>query len=122
MNTPEELERSAYLAGDVRTAAAFADCARLGLVCARLGLVETAANDACTRIDEAIGCYPAEDFAHAVLADLRVLAKRLRGANAEDLTEIIAVLEDLQTEVSGSTEYGIDELRKAQTEINEAAE
>ena len=63
-----------------------------------------------SHVDEAHAAYPAEDFAHEVIADLQGFAKRLRGENRADLLAIVNALAELQHQTFLSTDHGREEL------------
>lgn len=64
-------------------------------------------------IDDAMAQFPAEDFLSDLKQEMYELAKRLRGDNKEALTNLCAMLDDrLQTQFY-ATEYGTNELFKA---------
>lgn len=72
------------------------------------GLGDTEAN-----LQEAIGCFPEEDFLYRVIKDLGDLAKSLRGDNRAELLRIIGTLDQVETETQQSTEYGVEQLSEA---------
>lgn len=74
-------------------------------------------SDPSAYIEEASGCYPAEDFLEHIMKQVRAVAKRVRGENRDDLDQIILDLEDLQTEVNNQSDYGRDELRSALRDV-----
>jgi len=65
-------------------------------------------------IDEAKGCFVAEDCLQAHLDDLRRLLKNMRGVNRAELACIIEQIELTQTELAREGEYGASELNEAQ--------
>lgn len=108
--TYAELERIAFIAGSsYKPLALLADYECQG----------NAANDAQTHIQDAKGSYPAEDFLQEVINDLLQLAKG-RVTKAEVLA-IAERLEELQTQVYQSSEYGINELVQAERPVTQQA-
>lgn len=100
--TLSERERAAYQAGDYATAELLA------------GLID--AESTCSvrpHIEEARGCFPAEDCLQSEIESLRAFSRRLRGDNKAELQRILEALETRQTELWQSGEYGADELRQA---------
>lgn len=75
---------------------------------------------AIVHIEEARGCYPAEDVMSETLQAMRDLRCNLRGNNKALMDSIISMVEDLETELRQSAEYGADELRKALEVLNHA--
>ena len=71
-------------------------------------------SDICGSLDEAAEQYPDEDFLQPVIDRVAVLAKRLRGDNAQEARDIAALLDTLQgDQVRGATEYGLECLASA---------
>ena len=72
------------------------------------------AKDTAGYIQEAKGCYPAEDCLNPVLELLNNLHRNLRKSDTKDaLRFIIERAEELQSELSRSGEYGASELKNA---------
>jgi hypothetical protein len=102
--TWEEQERFAYFGNDPKAAI-------LGELADRSS-AEDLFSGIESHVDEAHAAYPAEDFAHEVIADLRGFAKRLRGQNRTDLLAIMCALVELQSQQFLSTDHGREELSK----------
>jgi hypothetical protein len=102
--TYQEQERAAYIAGDTRTAALLARAADADDA-------NTRENDIAAYIQEARGCFPAEDCLQDLIDQCRAMT-RARVTKA-DLLEFLAKLENTQSELASAGEYGADELRKA---------
>lgn len=66
-----------------------------------------------SQVQEALGCYPGEDFLAGLIDSLQTLAKRLRGDNREALLGLVEQAEDLQQCVFNEGDYGRSELREA---------
>ena len=66
---------------------------------------------------EARSQYPNEDFLSDVKERLGDLAKKLRGPNRFDLQMIIKQLDEIEITSYNATEYGIEQIEKALTEI-----
>ena len=100
-----EAERLAYAEGFTGTAELFA----------RLSEAEHAAQnveDAIVHIQEARSAFPAEDCLHDVITHAQALA-RARVTKA-DVQELVEMLENLQSELARSAEYGLHELKQAE--------
>lgn len=69
--------------------------------------------DAITKIGEAIGQFPAEDFTSDISDRLHNIAKRLRGNSKSNLLSVIEALDDLTQCTFYATEYGRSELHGA---------
>ena len=65
---------------------------------------------AVAKIEEGIRQFPEEDFVYNIIECLQTLAKRLRGANREELLSIINAAEDALQCQFYATEYGRREL------------
>lgn len=63
-------------------------------------------------IGEAMGGYPAEDWADGVLSDLAEIIKKARGDNRTRLEALHETLSNLSSETARAAEQGIEELRK----------
>lgn len=61
-------------------------------------------------IQEARGSFPCEDFAEDLIDGMRTLAKRMRGDTKAEMLALIEHAEQLQTELAGQAEYGMNEL------------
>lgn len=64
-------------------------------------------------IEEARGCFPAEDALVTQIQEIKRIANRLRGTNKLQLLDAVEQLEQIQTEIFQSSEYGSSELGKA---------
>ena len=71
-------------------------------------------------IQEARGSFPGEDSLASIIEDLTALAKHMRGENQKELRSIIERADSLQSELARDAEYGLEELTKAETELNSA--
>lgn len=71
-------------------------------------------------IQEGIVSYPDEDFLADIIHGARTLAKRLRGADRTSFLAVVESMEALQQTTYHSTEYGIEELRKAKKAYQDA--
>lgn len=78
------------------------------------------AEGASAQVQEALGCYPGEDFLAGLIDSLQTLSKRLRGDNRESLLGLIEQAEDLQQCVFNEGDYGRSELREALKTLTEA--
>ncbi len=104
-----EIERIAYITGHRLTAM----CA--GEAAATEALLEYA-SDASTYIDEAKGSMPGEDCLQEFIDELNAMAMwRVTKAEVKALAER---LEELQTQLAQSSEYGLEQLAKAQQKLN----
>jgi hypothetical protein len=74
--------------------------------------LEERMGDAATHIQEAKGSFPKEDFLQELIDQCRAMSKG-RVTMAE-VAEFCKDLEELQDEVSRQTDYGLDELAKAE--------
>lgn len=63
-------------------------------------------------IDEAINCYPSEDFMQPLVRKLESLMRNVRGDNKLYLKHILETAIDIENEVNGRSEYGRSELKK----------
>jgi hypothetical protein len=81
--------------------------------------VEGAEGVSC-HVQEAIGCFPKEDFLASFIDDLYKLSKRLRGENKAEALHLIEKAEDLQQCVFNEGDYGRSELREANKALEEA--
>ena len=86
-------------------------------------LLDTAedAEDMCeieAHISEAAGQFPEEDFLHEHVKRLTALQKCVRGDNKVEVESILADLEDALDTMRKATEYGREELKLAQVEID----
>jgi hypothetical protein len=107
--TLQELERAAFQMG--HPAAYY-----IG-VAADAELANDGASNAQTHMQEAASQYPTEDFLCNPIEELQTLAKRMRGENKTALLAIIETLDAIQLDTGRSSEYGRDELRKAEAEL-----
>lgn len=82
-------------------------------------VAEVASYEAC--ISEGMAQFPNEDFLDNPIYKLEVFAKGLRGENRQGLLAIIEELRDIQDQQARSSEYGLDELRKAQKSMKAIA-
>ena len=73
----------------------------------------TNAEGVSAHVQEAMGCYPGEDFLASFIEDLHNLSKRLRGDNRVEALRLIESAEDLQQCVFNEGDYGRSELREA---------
>ena len=64
-------------------------------------------------VQEALGCFPREDFLTGLIDDLHKLSQRLRGDNKAIALSLIEQAEDLQQCVFNEGDYGRSELREA---------
>lgn len=71
-------------------------------------------------VQEALGCFPKEDFLASFIDDLYRLSKRLRGENKAEALSLIEKAEDLQQCVFNEGDYGRSELREANKILEEA--
>lgn len=102
--THHELERISYIQGN-----------GLANLYEEASLVESlveAEGDASIHIDEAKGSFPKEDFLQEAINELLVMAQSR--VTKSDVIAFAENLKDLQDEIARQSEYGIDELRKAQ--------
>lgn len=99
-----ELERLAYIRGDV--------CAAR-----QLALLDDAeaSSSARAHIQEARAAYPSEDCLQAIIRHVQGLA-RSRVTKA-DMVELAGMLEELQTSIGHATGYGLEELDKAEAAL-----
>lgn len=63
-------------------------------------------------VDEAIGCYPKEDFLDKILSMASELEKNTRGANKQLASKLVAWIDDISTNMMQQSEHGIHELKK----------
>lgn len=104
--THEERERLAFIAGHTTGAQL------LGELSDSVAMLE-AADDAEAYVREAYGSFVAEDWLADQLADLRTIAKRMRGANRDELEALAQSIEDARDQQAQSSEYGLEQLGKA---------
>lgn len=105
--THHELERISYIMGTGQAPLyAELDTAKLR---------EEAMGDACTYIQEAKGSLPGEDFLQELIDQCRAMAKG-RVTKAEVLAFCVE-LEEFQSQVASSSEYGLEQLAKAEKEL-----
>lgn len=64
-------------------------------------------------LTEAKGCYPAEDFLHMELTELREFAKKMRGDNKQDFLGLIERIEEARDEQNRTAEYGAEQIKLA---------
>ena len=70
-------------------------------------------------VREAKGQYPNEDFLQDVIRRLEVLGKTTRGENRNEVFAILSMVQEIQRDVHGSTEYGLSELEKVEKALEE---
>ena len=70
-------------------------------------------DDIATKINEARGQFPQEDFMAGAISDLQTVVKRLRGDNREALLGIIEQLDDIAECTNNASYYGLGELDEA---------
>jgi hypothetical protein len=78
--------------------------------------------DVDANIQEAMACFPAEDFMNPVRNKVHQMMARAKGSNKEALCELLEIVNDLSAEVFNSSDYGRQELRFAMDSINRAKE
>lgn len=105
--TNHELERISYITGN--------GLAPIYEEASRIDALEEAAEDACSYIWEAKGSMPSEDFLQKLINQCRAMSK-CRVTMAE-VAEFCKDLEDLQSQIAQSSEYGLEQLAKAQKEL-----
>lgn len=105
--THHELERMSYITGN--------GLAPIYQEASRVETLEEAAGDACTYIEGAKGSLPKEDFLQGLIDQCQAMAKgRVTKA---DVLDFCAELEELQDEIARSSEYGLEQLKKAEKEL-----
>lgn len=105
--THHELERMSYIIGN--------GLAPVYQEASRVETLEEAAGDACTYIQEAKGSLPNEDFLQDLINQCRAMAKgRVTKA---DVLAFCVELEEFQSQVASSSEYGLEQLAKAEKEL-----
>ena len=105
--THHELERISYIAGNGQAPLyAELDAAELR---------EESIDSACTYIQEAKGSMPSEDFLQDLINQCLAMGQG-RVTKAEVLA-FCSDLEDLQSEIARSSEYGLEQLAKAEKEL-----
>lgn len=67
-------------------------------------------------VSDAKASFPDEDFLQELITDLRALSKSR--VTKADVLEFVGRLEALQIEVSSATEYGMEQLQKAESSLN----
>ncbi len=70
-------------------------------------------------IKEASSSFPEKDFLQDYIGNLYALARKLRGANREDLESLIDEMEDLQRLTANNSTYGLEKLKEAKEAIYE---
>ena len=101
-----DLERAAYISGDIERATLLAQIADLESLCG-----DGTSESAITHIEEAKTAFPGEDCLESIIQEARMMA-RGRVTKAE-LMQLVEVMESLQDELARSSEYGLDELKQA---------
>ncbi len=104
MRTYAELERHAYVTGD-KSAGMLAQLDTLERF-------QESAGSASLHVQEARGCFPAEDCLQSIIQYVQTLA-RSRVTKA-DMVELAGMLEELQAAIYQSSEHGMEELNKAE--------
>lgn len=105
--THHELERISYIAGN--------GLAPIYEEASRIDALDESMGDACTYIQEAKGSIPKEDFLQDLINQCRAMGQG-RVTKAEVLA-FCSDLEDLQSEIARSSEYGLEQLAKAEKEF-----
>ncbi len=105
--THHELERISYITGN--------GLAPIYEEASRIEALEESAADACTYIQEAKCSIPEEDFLQELIDKCRAMSKG-RVTMAE-VAEFCKDLEDLQSQIAQSSEYGLEQLAKAKKEL-----
>lgn len=105
--THHELERISYIAGD--------GLAPLYEEASRVEAMEESAYDAVQLLCDARSGFPDEDFLQDLINQCRAMSKG-RVTMAE-VAEFCKALEDLQDEIARSSEYGLEQLAKAEKEL-----
>lgn len=103
--THHELERISYITGN--------GLAPIYEEACRVEAMEESASDADGYIQEAIGSMPDEDFLSDIIAECESMSN-FRVTKAA-LKEIVAQLEELQSQIARSSEYGLEQLNKARS-------
>lgn len=80
----------------------------------------TNAEGVSAHVQEALGCFPKEDFLASFIEDLYTLSKRLRGDNKAEALSLIEKAEDLQQCVFNQGDYGRSELHEANKTLERA--
>lgn len=105
--TYEELERHAYVANDpgYQLYAELADAE----------LADEGRLTAWSYIDEAKGSLPGEDCLQSLIDQCRTMAQSR--VTKADLLAFCEQMETMQSEIAQSSEYGLEQLEKAQEEL-----
>ena len=105
--THNELERISYIQGTGQ-APLYEELEEKESLEERMG-------DAATHIQEAKGSFPSEDFLQDLINQCRAMSKG-RVTMAE-VAEFCKDLEELQSQIAQSSEYGLEQLAKAEKEL-----
>ena len=105
--THHELERISYITGN--------GLAPVYEEASRIEAMEESMGDASSYIQEAKACMPEEDFLQELIDQCRVMGQgRVTKA---DVLAFCVQLEELQSEIAQSSEYGLEQLAKAKKEL-----
>ena len=114
MLTPQELERRAFV-----SLHPMADL--FGQLADRVDADE-AIESASVHVEEARGCFPAEDFLQDELSELRGIIRNMRKSDLRaSLENLFQHMEDTQSREFQQAEYGADELKKVLALLESAA-
>lgn len=72
---------------------------------------------AAEQVQEAMACFPDEDFLEAEILELREWAKSKRGQNKAEFLDLIDRINKTMADMRASADHGLDELKKARNTL-----